>query len=242
MAHVLLQLDKGYICGDMRNQNRAGRNWKSHVLGPEDEENNISTVVAHVTRLEFQDGKRKQASQRYHGRGTVHSHSLGFLENVEAIGLEKKIQATIPPKDTEPFLHGLVLDSQQDYKDSKLPVRAEPSAWDPDTGAVALHHSEEDKARHIRAYLKPTMAITKCHEDVQQGDGTDSRNGAVLHYVATFDMKFSSSMDSEWLSGAGSDYSAAVGVLRRMRVLEPEMWLTLSLAQRHHAGHYGSQF
>ena len=59
----------------------------------------------------------------------MHSHSLDFLENVEAIGLEKKIQATVPPKDTEPFLHGLVMDGQQDYKDSKLPVREEGSMF-----------------------------------------------------------------------------------------------------------------
>ena len=107
----------------------------------------------------------------------------------------------------------------KDYKDSKLPVREEPSAWDPEARAVALHHTEEDKAAHIRAYMKPTMEITKCHEDVQQGGGTDSRNGAVLHYIATYGMKFSSSMDSEWLSGEGSDYSTAVGVLRRIRLL-----------------------
>ena len=228
MAWVLLQLDKGYICGDKYDSEKAGKNWKGHVLGPEDEESNLNTVVAHVTRLEFQDGKRKQASQKYHGRGTTHSHSLDFLENIEAIGLEKKLQATIPPKETEPLLHGLVLDSQRDYKDSKLPVRTDPSVWDPEAGSVALHHTEEDKGEHIRAYLKPTMEITKCHEDVQQADSNDRRNGAHLRYVATYDMKFSSSIDSEWLNGQGSDYSTAVGVLRRIRVLEPEMWLTLA--------------
>lgn len=228
MAHVLLQLDQGYICGDMHNASKAGRDWTGHVLGPADEASKVSTVAAHVTRLEFQDGKRKQASQRYHCRGTTHSHSLDFLENVPAIGLEKKLQATVPEKEAEPFLHGLVLDSQQDYKDSKLPVRAEASAWDLEAGAVALQHTEEDKAAHIRAYLKPTMEITKCHEDVQQGGGSDGHNGAHLHYVATYNMKFSSSMETEWLSGEGSDYSTAVGVPHRIRVLEPEMWLTLA--------------
>ena len=228
MAWVLSQLDKGYICGDKYNNSQASRNWKGHVLGPADEDSNVSTVVAHVTRLEFQDGKRKQASQKYHGRGTVHSHSLDFLENVEAIGLEEKLQATIPPKDAEPFLHGLVRDSQKDYKDSKLPVRNEPSAWNPEAGSVALHHTEEDKAEHVRAYMKPTVEITKCHEDVQQADSNDRRNGAHLRYVATYNTKFSSSIDSEWLNGGGSDYSTAVGVLRRLRVLEPEMWLTLA--------------
>ena len=228
MAWVLSQLDKGYICGDKSHTGRSDRTWKGHVLGPADEDSNVSTVVAHVTRLEFQDGKRKQASQKYHGRGTVHSHSLDFLENIEAIGLEEKLQATLPPKDTEPFLHGLVQDSQKDYKDSKLPVRNEPSAWNPETGSVALHHTEEDKEEHVRAYLKPTMEITKCHEDVQQADSNDRRNGAHLRYVATYNTKFSSSIDPEWLNAGGSDYSTAVGVLRRLRVLEPEMWLTLA--------------
>ena len=65
---------------------RADRAWKGHVLGPADEEGNLPTVVSHATRLEFQDGKQKQATQMYHGRDTLHSHSLDFLENVEAIG------------------------------------------------------------------------------------------------------------------------------------------------------------
>ena len=228
MAWALQQLDKGYICGRKYNNNQASRNWKGHVLGPEDAGSSTSTVVAHVTRLEFQDGKRKQATQKYHGRGTVHSHSLDFLENIPAIGLEHKLQATVPAKDAAPFLHGLVMDSQLDYKDSKLPVREEPSAYDMENQKVLLQHTQEDKDLHVRAYMKDTMEITKCHEDVQLADSNDRRNGAHLRYVATYDMKFSSSIDSEWLNGEGSDYSTAVGVLRRLRVLEPEMWLTLA--------------
>ena len=223
MAHVLLQMDKGYFCGALARAGRADRNWKEHLLGPAAGDAR-STVVAHATRLEFQDGKRKRGTQKYHGRGTTHSHSLDFLENMESIGLESKVQATIPPKDTEPLLHGLVTDSQCDYKDSGLPVREEPSAWDPDGQKVLLHHTEDDKDAKVRAYFKDTMEVTKCHEDVQQGDG----NGAVLRYVSTYNMKFSNSMDSDWLSGAASDYSTAAGVLRRYQPLEPEMWLTLA--------------
>eukprot|EP00435_Cladocopium_sp_Y103_P061870 s234_g23.t1 len=52
-----------------------------------------------------------------------------------------------------------------------------------------LFHEEVLTWWYIRAYIRPTMEITKCHEDVQQGGGTDSRNGAVLHYVAAYDMK-----------------------------------------------------
>lgn len=223
MAHVLLQLDKGYICGDMARTGRQDRTWTGHVLGPADG-SNTSTVVGHVTRLEFQDGKRKRATQKYHGRGTVHSHSLDYLENVEAIGLEHKLGATVPAQDAEPFLHGLVMDSQCDYKDSKLPVREEPSAWDPETKKALLQHRPEDKDLHLRAYMRPTMPITKCHEDVQQADG----NGNTARYVATYSSKFSNSMGTEWLSGDASDYSTAAGVLRRHRPLEPEMILTLA--------------
>lgn len=229
MAHILLQLDKGFICGDKSWTSRADRTWKEHLLGPADPHDTTKTVLAHVTRLEFQDGKRKVASQRYHGRGTVHSHSLDFLQYVDRIGLEDKVAATIPDKGQQPLLHGIVLDSQQDYKDSKLPIRHEPSAWNPETETVELQHRQEDKDAHIRAYMKATMEVTKCHEDVQQGATENGRrNGAILKYVATYNFKFSSSMHTEWLQGEGSDYSAAVGVLRRMRVLEPEMWLTLA--------------
>ncbi|CAE7468115.1 unnamed protein product [Symbiodinium sp. KB8] len=223
MAHVLLQLDKGYLFGDRAHAGRTDRTWKEHLLGPLSADRG-NTVVAHATRLEFQDGKRKRGTQKYHGRGTTHSHSLDFLENMESIGLESKVQATIPPKNTEPLLHGLVTDSQCDYKDSGLPVREEPSAWDPDGQKVLLHHTEDDKDAKVRAYFKDTMEVTKCHEDVQQGDG----NGAVLRYVSTYNMKFSNSMDSDWLNGAASDYSTAAGVLRRYQPLEPEMWLTLA--------------
>ncbi len=193
MAHILLQLDKGIICGDMTWSSRADRQWTGHVLGPADPTDTTKTVLAHVTRLELQDGKRK------------------------------------PDKDGQPLLHGIVLDSQQDYKDSKLPIRSGPSAWNPETEMLELQHRQEDKDAHIRAYLKATMEVTKWHEDVQQGATENGRrNGAILRNVATYDMKFSSFMQTEWLQGEGSDYSAAVGALRRIRVLEPEMWLTLA--------------
>lgn len=186
-AHALLQLDKGFICGAKVTTDRPGRTWQNHLLGCSDGSGR-QTVKNHVTRLEFQDGKRKLPSQSYHGKGTVHSHSLDFLQNIAAICLENKVSASIPPKETEPFMHGLVMDSQRDRKDSKLPVREEGSKWDDKLQKLLLHHSEDDNAENVRAYFPATMAVTKCHEDIQQGDG----NGAVLHYVATYSTKFSS--------------------------------------------------
>ena len=69
MAHVLNQLDQGYICGDMRRSGRSDRTWKGHVLGPEDEDSNISTVLARdppgVSRRQEEAGKPKVPRQRH---------------------------------------------------------------------------------------------------------------------------------------------------------------------------------
>ena len=187
MAHVLLQLDKEFICGAKFTMDKPSRTWQNHLLGCSDG-SNLRTVNNHVTRLEFQDGKRKLPSQPYHGKGTVHSHSLDFLQNMASIGLERKISASIPSLEENRFLHGLVMDSQRDRKDSKRPIREEASVWDNAKQMLLLHHTEEDHAENVRAYFPATMSITKCHEDIQQGDG----NGPVLHYVATYSTKFSS--------------------------------------------------
>ena len=226
-AHVLLELDKAFICGMRAATGRSDRVWTDHLLaapptaaggaGP-------PTVLSRVTRLEFQDGKRKRERQAYHGRGTTHSHSLEFLANKGAIGLERKVAAHVPAKESDWLMHGLVLDGQQDYRDSGVPVREADSIWDAGAEKALLHHSEEDKALHIRPFFPQTMAITKCHEDVQQPDG----NGAVLRYVATYSLKFSDSMDQEWLNDHASDYSVARRVLFSYHPLEPEMWLTLA--------------
>ena len=228
MAHVLVELDKAFMSGSRGIATRADRSWTGqHLLGPckeEGDENPPQTVLSRVTRLEFQDGKRKLGKQAYHGRGTVHSHSLDFLQNVARIELEKKLSAHLPDKQVKPLLHGLVLDGQCDRTNSGLEVREEASAWDPETSKVLLQHTEEDKELKIRPYFIVTMEITKCHEDVQQADG----NGAVLRYVATYSLKFSDSMDKNWLNDQASDYSVARRILFCYHPLEPEMWLTLA--------------
>ena len=222
-AHVLLELDKGFMSGARGEKGRADRMWKDHLLGPMPPKN-AQTVLSRVTRLEFQDGKRKSATKSYHGRGTTHNHSLDFLQNIKDIGLEKKLSAHLPNKKRHPLLHGLVMDGQRDRTSSKLPVRSCSSKWNDKTGKVLLKHTEEDQDLHLRAYFPTTMEVTKCHEDVQQPDG----NGAVLRYVATYSLKFSDSMDKEWLNEQASDYSVARRVLFSYHPLEPEMWLTLA--------------
>ena len=214
IAHVLLEIEKALISGG-RASERADRGWKGqHLLGPSrreegEDQKPVQTVLSRVTRLEFQDGKRKLGKQAYHGRGTVHSHSLDFLQNLARIELEKKLSAHLPDKQAQPLLHGLVLDGQCDRTNSGLPVREEASTWDPLSGKALLQHTEEDKDLKIRPYFPLTMEVTKCHEDVQQADG----NGAVLRYVATYSLKFSDSMDNSWLNDQASDYSVARRVL-----------------------------
>eukprot|EP00438_Fugacium_kawagutii_P002532 Skav207748 [mRNA] locus=scaffold181:39899:45862:- [translate_table: standard] len=226
-AHVLTELDKAFICGSRRVHGRRDRNWTKHLLAaevPDESGNYPETVLGRFTRLEFQDGKRKPATQSYHGKGTTHSHSLEYLQNMDAIGLEHKISAHLPDKESQPLLHGLVLDGQCDRTNSGVPLREEPSVWDPTAEKLLLQHAEEDRDLHIRPYFPRTMEITKCHEDVQFARD----NGAVLHYVATYAFKFSDSMDKDWLTDHASDYSVARRILFSHHPLEPEMWLTLA--------------
>jgi hypothetical protein len=261
MAHVLLEIDRQYFCGEKFSFHRASRQSVHHLLAslpdqdapieefqeaPEAQENEggqaavpnakkkvrkhilkqncINTVRNNVVRLEFQDGKRKPGTQKYHGKGTVHSHSLEFLENVACIGLEKKVSATLPAEAEEPVLRGLVLDGQKDRKDSGVLIREEASAWDPATEKVLLQHTAADKELHLRPYFPDSMKVRKCHEDVQQADG----NGNVLKYVATYTQKFSDSFAKEWLNDSASDYSVARRILFSYHPLEPEMWMTLA--------------
>ena len=68
------------------------------------------------------------------------------------------------------------------------------------------------------------MRITKCHEDVLQGDG----RGALLRYTATYTPKFSDSFAKEWLNDKASDWSVGRRVLSDYHPLEPEMWLSMA--------------
>lgn len=228
-AHVLLELDKGLMSGTRGATGRPDRQWQDqNLLGPQrqpgDDGPLPQTVLSRVTRLEFQDGKRKPAKQAYHGRGSAHSHSLDYLQNLESIKLEEKLSAHLPDKAAQPLLHGLVLDGQCDRTNSGVPVREEPSAFDPVNQKVLLQHTEEDKELKIRPYFKTTLEVTKCHEDVLQADG----NGATLRYVATYSAKFSDSMHQDWLNDEASDYSVARRILYSYHPSEPEMWLTLA--------------
>ena len=141
-AHVFTEVNRGLFSGVSRTGAKSG--WKNHLLGAKD--GKTRTVVNYFQRLEYQDGKRKLPTQDYHGSGRVHLHSLDYLENVEQVGLEEKMSATVPGED-EPALRGYMLGRPHGRSDSGWEVEEGPNRFDPETGMVKLHHAPEDKAR-----------------------------------------------------------------------------------------------
>ena len=195
-AHVFLELNRGLYSG-LNNRGKDG--WRDHILAGED---GRPTVANYFQRLEFQDGKRKLPSQDYHGSGRVHVHSLDYLQNVEAVGLQRKMCAATPPAE-RPLLRGLALGRPHGRSDSGWPVEPGPSRWDPEAQIVRLQHSEEEKEAGFRAFFPETLEATKCHQDVLHGNG----HGLLLKYVSTYTPKFSDSFAREWLNVAGSKIS-----------------------------------
>ena len=139
-AHVFTEVNRGLFAG--MNKKAASDGWKDHILAAED--GVTPTVVNYFQRLEFQDGKKKLPTQDYHGSGRVHVHSLDYLQNVDKIGLEKKMSATVPGEE-EAVLRGYMLGRPHGRSDSGWPVEDGPSRFDADTGLVKLQHSAADK-------------------------------------------------------------------------------------------------
>ena len=179
-----------------------------------------------AARLEFQDGKRRQASQAYHGRGAVHLHALIFAEDVRPLQLHKKLLATAPPEGHP--LRGYVLD-QLSYTGSGWPTHSEPSCWDAASGAVQLHHTEFDAEQGVRAYNETELEVLRCHVDnlAPQVDAVRGR-GLLLRYVVADAPKMNDNFSEELLAEtSGGGYGAALRVLSSYRPSEPEMWLNL---------------
>ena len=226
-AHVFTELNRGLYSG--RNKTSAQDGWKAHILSADSvpEERRPQTVVNYFQRLEFQDGKRKLPTQDYHGSGRVHVHSLDYIENVDQVGLERKLAATVPDAEEQPMLRGYMLGRPHGRSDSGWPVEDGESRWDPEDNIVRLHHSAEDKAQGHRAFFPETLEISKCHQDVLHGNG----QGLLLKYVATYTPKFSDSFAREWLNDEASAFSVARRVLFDYQPAEPEMWLYLFAQQ-----------
>ncbi|CAE7473081.1 Pif1 [Symbiodinium pilosum] len=135
-AHVFTQLNRGLYSG--RNKTSAQDGWKDHILSADSvpEERRPQTVV---NCLEFQHEKRKLPTQDYHGSGRV--HSLDYVENVDQVGLERKLAATVPDAEDQPALQGT-------WKADRTVAATVAGRW------------RTDKAQGHRAFFPETLEIT----------------------------------------------------------------------------------
>ena len=138
LAHILVELLREWVVGGARKQGDRSVAWQHNVLAgfPEDG-NGRRCRINFAARLEYQDGKRKAASQDYHGRGAIHLHAVIFAEDLACLNLHQKLFAT-EPLEGHP-LRGYILD-QLSYSGSGWPIFEKPSRWDPTKEALQLEH------------------------------------------------------------------------------------------------------
>ncbi|CAJ1329902.1 unnamed protein product [Effrenium voratum] len=97
-AHLLTQIGKNFVVGEGRE--RRGHEEELQLLQRQRLDGSEASVVSFL-RLEFQDGKRRNPSQDYHGSGRAHAHQLIYVgserrdEDIEALRLERCVQATL---------------------------------------------------------------------------------------------------------------------------------------------------
>ena len=222
LAHVLTELFREWVCGGGRKFGDASAAWRSAICSGFERADGTRGKINFVGRLEFQDGKRKEASQSYHGRGAVHLHGLIFAESLAPLQLESKLSATIPPEGSQ--IRGYVLDGQAGRTGSAWPEHAGDNMCDPETDQLHLHHTALDRRLGIRGYIPEVMDVLKCHQDIQVGRGT----GLMLKYAATYLPKFSDGPGKELMDDSSSGYGAARRVLFTFHPGEPEMWMLLA--------------
>ena len=227
LAHILVELLREWVVGGARKQGDSSVAWRHNFLeGTPEDGNGRRCRINFAARLEYQDGKRKAASQDYHGRGAIHLHAVIFAEDLACLNLHEKLFATEPPEDHP--LRGYVLD-QLSYSGSGWPVFEEPSRWDPAKEAIQLEHSERDHDQGVRAYGLEEVDILKCHVDnLAPQARPESQKGLILRYVATYGVKPSSEFHNELLGDTNiSGYGLALRFLMCLHPSEPEMVMSL---------------
>ncbi|CAJ1330913.1 unnamed protein product, partial [Effrenium voratum] len=237
-AHLLTQIGKNFVVGG-EGRERRGHEEELQLLQRQRLDGSEASVVSFL-RLEFQDGKRRDPSQDYHGSGRAHAHQLVYVgserrdEDVEALRLELCVQATL---EVEPAsLRGFVVASQLDGNGkTPFPVHEGASHYNSNIRAYEFLHNAEDHSKGVRGYFSPLMEVTKCHQDVQV-DQRGQQNYAA--YTAKYAPKFSDSMEEELLNDDADANSIAASVLSRYKPCVPEMALQLfgSVFRQWHIG------
>ena len=222
MAHVLEQTSWVLLAG---NYVGKGTRSNSHQIMPAFNARGEDIDYYDFQRVEFQDGTHKKATQDYHGSGRPHTHLLRWGRAPVEWDMHKWASATMPPK-TDLLMRGYVMGSQLDQNgDTPISVYEGDSCWDDEAQTYRLHHTAQDNALGLRAYVPALMEANPCHFDLQYtADGTAFRT-----YLVKYVPKFSDAATDDILD-AGSDMrgnETAAAILRRYRPLEPEMVLQL---------------
>ncbi|CAE8671044.1 unnamed protein product, partial [Polarella glacialis] len=226
-THVLTQVGLNFEGGHSKPAERAKKGHEQQLLKLRRPDGGQVKLTS-FQRAEFQDGKRKAPTQDYHGSGRAHSHSLEFVgkENraadLAALQLDLCVSASGSSGDV--FVEGYVQASQKDrHGRTPWPLHEGESHFDTEAGRYVLRHTKQDVEDGIRGYYKETMAVTKCHEDVQLC--YDDENYTL--YTTAYAPKFSDSMRRELLNDDADADSIAASVLMRYKPCEPEMILQL---------------
>ncbi|CAK0799172.1 unnamed protein product [Prorocentrum cordatum] len=228
MAHALLEITHGLLTGVNRvgtsKKGGGGRGWKKHILSNKDDASKPIKLIV-FTRLEFQDGSRKEGTFRYQGSGRPHAHVLIFADELEPAKVEQFVQASLPLEENL-ALRGKVLCSQKDRSDeSKWPIYDGPEGWSDETSTLKLKHSEDDEDAGVhRAYFTDIMDGFPCHQDLQVSDG----ESLLLQYVTKYAAKFSDAAFDDWFNDEGSATSVARRMVNEYHPYEPEVWLQLN--------------
>ena len=136
LAHLLTELFREWVCGGGRKFGDASSGWQTSLFGHRRSDGS-RVRINFVGRLEFQDGKRREVTQDYHGRAAVHLHGLVFAEEVQPSQLHNKIQAVVPGEGDP--LRGYVLDewSRTTWSTSaSRALRRSTAAWWPLPGPL----------------------------------------------------------------------------------------------------------
>jgi hypothetical protein len=223
VTHVLLQIVQGLLTGsNQQTRARKDRCWQRHVLSAKD---GSDSRITFFTRVEFQDGSRKEGTQRYEGSGRPHLHVLLWSDSLDKAELEKHVAASIP--DEQP-LSNYVRGSQLDRDgESKWPVHVGEEGWLQGEGdhraTLHLRQNAEEHEQGTRAYFVDVMDGVPCHQDIQVAGG----QALLMQYVSKYVSKFSDSSYDEWMSDQASANSVARRVCFEYHPYEPEMVLQL---------------
>lgn len=226
-AHLLVQLGLNFVAGHNCTKLRRQEGFRNQLFKRQKPDGSEASITSFL-RIEFQDGKRRQNSQSYHGSGRPHAHQLDYVsknhrvEDMVALRLHESVSATMAHANP---LAGYVEASQTDQAlASPCAVWTGASTTDETTGEVHLHHTESDHRQGLRAFYAPLLEVTKCHQDVQIDAGGQSNYAA---YTAKYAPKFSDALHEELLNDDVDGNSLAASVLSRYKPSCPEMVLQM---------------